>query len=84
MPEQSEGANDAMRDEAIIPLYKSGSQTLVSKYRPITLSVFNKMMEKLMYIRIIINFLDNRNLNENQFGFGKGNSTTQVTNYAYY
>ena len=63
----------------IIPLYKTGSQTLLSNYRPITLlSVFHKIMAKLMYKRLI-NFLDNHNiLNENQFGFRSGHSTTQA------
>ena len=43
---------DKLKVGRIIPLYKSGSQTLVSNYRPITLlSVFHKIMEKLMYIR---------------------------------
>ena len=45
----------------IIPLYKSGSHTLVSNYRPITLlSVFHKIMEKLMYKRLT-EFLDKHN-----------------------
>ena len=64
----------------IIPLYKSGSHTLVSNYRPITLlSVFHKIMEKLMYKRLI-EFLDKHNiLIENQFGFRSGRSTTHAT-----
>ncbi len=46
----------------IIPLYKSGSQTLVSNYRHINLlSVFHKIMEKLMYKRLI-DFLDRNNI----------------------
>ena len=46
----------------IIPLYKSGSHTLVSNYRPITLlSVFHKIMEKLMYKRLT-EFLDKHNI----------------------
>ena len=46
----------------IIPLYKRGSHTLVSNYRPITLiSVFHKIMEKLMYERLI-EFLDQHNI----------------------
>ena len=71
---------DKLKIGRIIPLYKSGSQTLVSNYRPITLlSVFHKIMEKLMYTRLI-NFLDNHNiLTENQFGFRSGRSTTQAT-----
>ena len=71
---------DKLKVGRIIPLYKSGSQTLVSNYRPITLlSVFHKIMEKLMYKRLI-EFLDKHNiLTENQFGFRSGRSTTQAT-----
>ena len=71
---------DKLKVGTIIPLYKSGSQTLVSNYRPITLlSVFHKIMEKLMYKRLI-EFLDKHNiLIENQFGFRSGRSTTHAT-----
>ena len=64
----------------IIPLHKSGSETLVSNYRPITLlSIFHKITEKLRDKRLI-NFLDNHSiLNENQFGLRSGRSTTQAT-----
>ena len=71
---------DKLKVGRIIPLYKSGSQTLVSNYRPITLlSVFHKIMEKLMYNRLI-DFLDrNSILIENQFGFRSGRYTVQTT-----
>ena len=60
--------------------YKSGSHTLESNYRPITLlSVSHKIMEKLMYKRLI-EFLDKHNiLIENQFGFCSVCSTTHAT-----
>ena len=45
----------------IIPVYKSGSQTCLCNYRPISwLSVFNKILEKLMYKRLLI-FLEKNN-----------------------
>ena len=71
---------DKLKVGRIIPLYKSGSQSLVSNYRPITLlSVFHKIMGKLMYKRLI-DFLDRNNiLSENQFGFRSGRSTIQAT-----
>ena len=70
---------DKLKIGKIIPLYKAGSQALVANYRPITLlSVFHKILEKLMYTRLIT-FLDKNNiLNECQFGFRSGHSTTQA------
>ena len=41
---------DKLKIGRVIPLYKSGNQALVSNYGPITLlSVFHKIMEKLMF-----------------------------------
>ena len=59
----------------IIPVYKSGSQTCLCNYRPISLlSVFNKILEKLMYKRLI--FLEkNSKIFDKQFGFRSGHST---------
>jgi retron-type reverse transcriptase len=57
----------------IIPVYNTGSQTYLGNYRPISLlSIFNKILEKLMYN----NFLDRNDiLFEKQFGFRSGHST---------
>ena len=64
----------------VIPVFKKGSQTCVSSYRPISLlSCFNRLLEKLMYKRLF-NFLDNKKiLFDNQFGFRTKHSTTQAT-----
>ena len=62
----------------VIPIFKKGSQYDLCNYRPISLlSVFNKIVEKLMYIRLI-KFLDKNVLSENQFGFRSGHSTQQA------
>ena len=60
----------------IIPVYKKGSRTCLSNYRPISLlSVFNKLLERLMYNRLI-KYLDNSNIFYNkQFGFRTRHST---------
>ena len=63
----------------VIPVYKAGSYTVMSNYRPISLlSIFYKLLEKLMYKRLI-KFLEKNNIfNENQFGFRSNRSTTQA------
>ena len=59
-----------------IPVFKKGSQTCLSNYRPISLlSVFHKLLEKLMYNRLI-NFLENHDiLFDKQFGFRSKHNT---------
>ena len=63
----------------VIPIYKKGSLSCTCNYRPISLlSIFDKLLEKLMYKRLL-NFL-NKNivLFERQFGF----RTMYSTEYA--
>ena len=54
----------------VIPVFKKGSQTCLSNYRPISLlSVFNKLLEKLMCNRLI-DFLEKKKVFfDNHFGF---------------
>ena len=61
----------------IIPVHKKGSTKDVNNYRPISLlSIFGKIMEKLMATRLT-NYLEIHNIiYENQFGFRAGFSTT--------
>ena len=61
----------------VIPIHKGGSTEELNNYRPISLlSIFDKIIEKLMHIRLY-NFLQEHNiLYQNQFGFRKNNSTT--------
>ena len=60
----------------VIPVYKKGSKTSLSNYRPISLlSVFNKLLEKLMCNRLL-KFLEKNNIFfDNQFAFRRGHST---------
>ena len=71
---------DKLKIGRVITPYKTGNQALVSTYRPITqLSVFHKIMEKLMFDRLV-NFLEKHNMiDDNQFGFRSGRSTTQAS-----
>ena len=68
---------DALKISEVIPIHKGGSTEEINNYRTISLlSVFDKIIEKLMHKRLY-EFLQELNiLFENQFGFRKNNSTT--------
>ena len=70
---------DKLKIARVIPVYKKGPKAIVSNYRPISLlSVFNKILEKLMYKRLV-NFLEqNQVLFHGQFGFRSNLSTTHA------
>ena len=59
----------------VVPVFKNGSKTDVSNYRPISLlSSFSKIYEKLMHARIV-NFMEmNKSIHELQYGFRSGRS----------
>ena len=59
-----------------IPIHKNGSTPDMNNYRPISLlSIFDKIMEKIMHKRLY-NFLEDNNILYNkQVGFRKNNST---------
>ena len=65
-----------MKLAKILPIFKSGSRSDVNNYRPISLlSVFSKILEKLMHNRLY-SFLEQNNVIYNsQFGFQKNKST---------
>jgi len=67
---------DSMKIAKVIPIYKKGDKSHPGNYRPISLlSVFDKILEKLMCKRLC-NFLhQNKILYEFQFGFRKQHST---------
>ena len=60
----------------VIPIHKGGS-TDINNFRPISLlSIFDKIIEKIMHSRLY-DFLEHHSiLFENQFGFRKNNSTS--------
>ena len=70
---------DQFKVAGVVPIHKKGSSYLVSNYRPISLpSIFNKVIEKLMYNRII-SYLDKFSiLHNNQFGFRSMHLTTHA------
>ena len=60
----------------VVPIYKSGDEMVFSNYRPVSvLPVFPKLLERLVYNRLISHINDNKLLSEYQFGFQKGKST---------
>ncbi len=60
----------------VIPIYKTGDQMLVDNYRPIALlSNFAKILEKVMYNRLITFLEANEIISGSQFGFRAGHST---------
>ena len=61
---------DQFKVARVIPIHKKGSSFLASNYRPIfLLSIFNKVIEKLMYNRIMSYLEKFSILHNNQFGF---------------
>ena len=75
---------DALQISKIIPIHKNGATDELNNYRPISLlSIFDKIMEKLMHKRLY-EFLQEHNiLFQNQFGFRKNSSTTLCTSTDY-
>ena len=60
----------------VVPLFKSGDKSLFSNNRPISvLPSFSKLLEKLVYSRLIEYLNKYKILSDNQFGFRKHHST---------
>ena len=60
----------------VIPLYKSKEKNLINNYRPVSvLTVFSKILEKLMYKRILNFTIKHDVLYSYQFGFQQNRST---------
>ena len=60
----------------VIPIFKKGDHNLATNYRPISiLSQFDKIFEKLIYIRISFYLEKYDLLGKNQFGFRENSST---------
>ena len=68
---------DSLKIAKVIPIFKKGDTANPSNYRPISLrSIFHKLLEKLMYMRVY-SFLHNFSvLYQYQFGFRQHHSTS--------
>jgi hypothetical protein len=63
----------------ITPILKNGKNDEFDNYRPISvLSCFSKILEKLMYKRLIDYIEKNNILHANQYGFRNNRSTTMA------
>ena len=71
---------DVFKVARVVPIFKAGAQDDLTNFRPIsTLSIFNKIFEKLLHNRLK-DFIDSNNiLSLHQFGFRSGTSTTFAT-----
>ena len=81
---------DQFKIANVIPIYKSGPEIILNNYRPIyllsfveyrpisLLSILNKIIEKLVYTRLL-SFIDSHKLLYNkQFGFRSKRSIVQL------
>ena len=75
---------DCLKLAKVIAIFKGGKQSQPCNYRPISLlSNLDKIIEKLIYTRLI-SFLNKYNiLNDNQYGFRHGHSTTLAISHFY-
>ena len=65
-----------MKIAKVIPIHKSGNRQDINNFRPISLlPAFSKLLEKLMYTRIIDYIERNEILYKHQYGFRKGHSS---------
>ena len=71
---------EILKQTKIIPLHKSGDQSIVSNYRPIALlSNIEKVVEKFIHSKIV-SFLEKKNiLGLRQFGFRQNSGTLSAT-----
>ncbi len=60
----------------VIPLFKSGQKSSMNNYRPISLlCTFSKILEKIVYNKLVVYIENNNLLSDYQFGFRKQHST---------
>ena len=67
---------DKLKIAQVTPIFKKGSNILVTNYRPISvLPCFSKLLERIMYNRLYKFLLENNILYQKQFGFQNAHST---------
>ena len=74
---------EILKTAKVTPIFKKGSQELLENYRPVSiLPIFGKIFEKVIYSRLYNFFSSNGILNDNQFGFREGHSTSHALNFS--
>ena len=74
---------DELKIAKVLPLYKSGDVNGLNNYRPISiLPLLSKILEKLIYSRLLDSFTDNNIIIPQQFGFRENHSTTHALHMA--
>jgi hypothetical protein len=67
---------DKLKISKIIPIYKSGETDSLNNYRPISiLSVFSKLLERIIYNKLNKYLKTNQIINRGQYGFQKQHAT---------
>ena len=75
---------DDLKIARVIPLFKSGDSSLFSNYRPVSvLPAFSKILEKVIYNRLLQYLTKHNILSDNQFGFRKHHSTKYALTLLY-
>lgn len=67
---------ECLKTAKVVPIYKSKARDKFANYRPVSLlPTLSKVLEKVIYKRLLHFFDTNKILNSNQFGFRAGHST---------
>ena len=67
---------DHLKIALVTPIFKANENNEFKNYRPISvLTCFSKLLEKLMYKRLINHIEKNKILTQNQYGFRENRST---------
>ena len=75
---------DQLKIARVIPLFKSGDKSIFTNYRPVSvLPAFSKILEKVIYNRLLDYLNKPKILSDNQFGFRKHHSTEYALTLLY-
>ena len=70
---------DELKIAKVVPIFKAADKHCIENYRPISvLSVFSKILEKVVYNHLIEFITKSKVLNKHQFGFRKQHSTNHA------